>query len=72
MEEFKLCSYTKKELALKYFPDSTPRAAVNHLMSWIQRCTNLRHQLNSMGYRSTSKVFTPREVKAIIEYLGEP
>ena len=31
MEEFKIRTYTKKELALLYFPDSTPQAAGKHL-----------------------------------------
>ena len=35
MNDFKIKNYTKKELALMFFPDSEPRAAVRHLMSWI-------------------------------------
>ena len=70
--EFKIRAYTKKELALMYFPDSSPRTAVNHLMSWIHRCTLLWQQLQEMGYSTTSKAFTPRQVKAIVEQLGEP
>ena len=37
MEDFKIRMYTKKELALMYFPESMPRTAVNHLMVWIRR-----------------------------------
>ena len=33
MEDFKIRMYTKKELALMYFPESMPRTAVNHLMA---------------------------------------
>ena len=72
MEDFKIKAYTKKELALRYFPDSMPRTAVNHLMAWIRRCTPLHEQLQSMGYQPTSKAFTPRQVRAITEYLGDP
>ncbi len=72
MDEFLIRTYTKKELALMYFPDSSPRTAVNHLMVWIRRCTPLWQQLQAMGYRTTSKAFTPREVRAIVEQLGEP
>ena len=71
-KDFIIRTYTKKELALMYFPDSLPRTAVNHLMSWIQRCTPLWEQLQQMGYFSTSKAFTPRQVRAIVEMLGEP
>ena len=72
MEKFIIRPYTKKELALMYFPDSQPRTAVNHLMAWIRRCTPLWLKLRSIGYQPTSKVFTPREVRAIVEQLGEP
>ena len=70
--DFAIRAYTKKELALLYFPYSTPRTAVNHLMSWIHRCDWLWQQLLAMGYNIHSKAFTPRQVKAIVEELGEP
>ena len=72
METFTIRPYTKKELALMYFPDSSPRTAVSHFMSWVHRCTQLRTELHSMGYRTSKKTFTPREVKAIVAELGEP
>ncbi len=72
MDDFIIRAYTKKELALMYFPDSAPRTAVNHLMSWIRRCTSLWQQLQQMDYSINSKTLTPRQVKAIVEQLGEP
>lgn len=72
MEEFIIRTYTKKELALMYFPESYPRTAVNHLMAWIHLCTPLWNELLDMGYRKTSKSFSPKQVKVIVEYLGEP
>lgn len=45
MEDFKIRTYTKKELALMYFPESYPRTAVNHLMVWIRRCDPLWEEL---------------------------
>ena len=71
-DKFIIRTYTKKELALMYFSDSNPRTAVNHLMAWIHRCTPLWQQLQQTGYETTSKSFTPRQVKAIVEHLGEP
>ncbi len=71
-KEFEIRPYTKKELALLYFPDSTPRTAVNHLMQWIRLCTPLWNALPETGYRKSSKSFTPRQVRAIVENLGEP
>ena len=72
MEAFKIRAYSKKELALMYFPDSQPRTAVNHLMAWIRRCCRLWEDLSKMGYNRNSKAFTPRQVRAIVEHLGEP
>jgi len=72
MEFFTIRTYTKKELALMYFPDSQPRTAVKHLMAWIRRCTQLSEQLHQMGYCDNTKTFTPRQVRAIVEQLGPP
>ena len=73
MNQFRIHSYTKKELARLYFPSvETPHVAVNRLMSWINRCHPLLAALNAQGYRKTSKWFSPSEVRLIIEYLGEP
>ena len=71
-KNLKIRAYSKKELALMYFPDSSPRTAVSHLMSWIRRCTRLQQQLQEMGYETTCKTFTPRQVRAIVEEIGEP
>jgi hypothetical protein len=72
MDTFIIRAYTKKELALKYFPGCLPRTAVNHLMAWIRNCKPLWAELQSMGYQPVSKSFTPRQVKAIVEQIGEP
>ena len=72
METFKIRPYTKKELALQYFPDSQPRTAVNHLMAWICRCPSLMDQLQMACYEKCSKGFTPRQIRLIVEHLGEP
>lgn len=72
MEDFKIRSYTKKELALMYFPDSTPRTAVNHLMAWIHKCSPLWDELQKSAYQKTCKAFSPKQTKVIIDFLGEP
>ena len=51
--------------------DGLPRTAVNHLIAWIRRCTSLWQQLQDMGYQTTCKAFTPREVRAIVDQLDE-
>ena len=72
MDNFPIRNYTKKHLALCYFPDSDPHTAVNHLMRWIQRNPGLTADLEKLGYVKSQKEFSPRQVMAIIDYLGEP
>ena len=72
MEPFVIRAYSKKELALMYFPDSTPETAVKHLMALIRRNDMLWDELQEMGYYPRSKTFTPRQVQAVIDWLGAP
>ena len=73
MEQFTIKSYSKAELALLYFPDAnSTHVAVNRLMNWIKRCPLLWDGMLRQGYKKTAKWFSPREVRMIIEYLGEP
>lgn len=73
MQEFNIRAYGKSELAMLYFPNaSTAHTAVNHLMAWVKRNPELTDKLLAMGYQKTAKYFTAREVRIILEYLGEP
>ena len=73
MKPFEVRSYTKKELALAYFPDVTdPHIATNRLMRWIVRNTELMEELRMHGYQKNSRFFTPAQVRLIVYYLGEP
>lgn len=76
MERYKydidIMPMSKQELAQMYAPELTPHAAVNRLMSWIKRHPILFSALMQTGYKKTSKVFSPKQVELIIEYLGEP
>ncbi|MCQ2094858.1 MAG: DUF4248 domain-containing protein [Bacteroidaceae bacterium] len=72
MENFNIRSYSKKELALLYFPDSSPEIAVKHLMNWVKRCSTLVDELKSRHYVATNKSFTSHQVALIVDYLGEP
>ena len=64
--------YTKQEIALLYFPDSSPEVANAHLRRWIQKCTPLYRKLLEAGYRKSDKGFFPRQVAIIFDFLGEP
>lgn len=65
-------SISHKELAMRYFPHSTPAAASAHLTAWIRRCPELVNALAKTGYRSHQKDLTPLQYRAITDYLGEP
>lgn len=69
---FPIRVYSKKELALCYFPDSDPKVAVNRLVRWINRNQELMDELEKAGYNKNIRTFCPRQVKAIVKFLGEP
>lgn len=72
-KEFRIRTYSKKELALRYFPDANdPHTAVNHLNAWIRRCKPLVEKLAESGYYKTARYFSPLQVREIVYYLGEP
>lgn len=70
--DFPIRAYTKKELALCYFPNADPHVATNRLTQWVKRCTDLWTELLQTGYQPTQKMWTARQVRAIVYYLGEP
>ena len=72
MNKFPIRVHSKKELALCYFPNSLPRTANNHLMTWINRNDELVKQLDATGYRKQTKSFSPRQVDLILQFLGTP
>lgn len=73
MNRFVIRAYSKKELALMYFPDTdNAHTAVNHLMAWINSSRFLPAKLEETGYRKSCKVFNPRQVRAIVDEFGEP
>ena len=65
--------YTRRILAMMYFPDCKPTNAVRRLTSEIKRCVELYELLTTKGKRFDKKqILTIREVKIIEEFLGEP
>lgn len=65
-------TYSKQELAMLYFPDAEPMCARKHLWRWICNCPQLVDRLNESRLSARSKIFTPRQVALIFDYLGEP
>lgn len=60
------------ELALLYFPESTPKSARDKLARWIRLSGNLKEKLLALSWHPGNKLFTPRQAICIIEHLGEP
>ena len=73
MENFKIKTYGKSELAMLYFPDAQSKiGALHNLHYWISRNKKLVVELNNCGAPAKAKFYTPREVMLIVEQLGEP
>jgi hypothetical protein len=64
-------TYTKAELAMLYCPDRPVDVALQTFSRWVKRNKNLTAELHAMGYNKYARNFTPREVEAIVRYLGE-
>lgn len=63
----------RRDLATLYFPDKSPIEAVRSLRRWIANCPDLVAALNALGVESKKKKdLTVRQVRLIIEYLGDP
>ena len=71
MENFIIRSYGLQELALCYFPHCQPHSASNQLRRWMLH-PMLLAKLTDAGYHSGQKILTPRQVRVIVEHLGEP
>lgn len=72
MTAFRPVSMKKSELALLYFPQSTPSVGTNRLMRWIHSCPPLMKELESTGYHRSQKYLTSRQVSLITRHLGDP
>lgn len=62
----------KSSLAALYFPGLASRQACNRLRRWIIRCEPLSEKLREANYRPSQRLLTPRQLRLIIAYLGEP
>ena len=72
MIEFKIRAYGRMELAQLYSPELTGIAAYRKMNKWIVRCPGLQERLSDLGYQPQHSSYTPLEVRAIVDALGEP
>ena len=66
-KEFKIRTYGKTELAMMYAPELTESGAWKRLKQWFRVNPRLRCMLRVPGH-----TFTPRQVRKIVEEVGEP
>ena len=63
----------RRDLALQYFPGKEPREAVRSLLGWIKNCPDLVAALDDLHIPYINKKeLTTRQVRIILEYLGDP
>lgn len=63
---------SKRDLGMAYFPNLEPMSARHKLCSLIHGDSTLFRRLTQMGYRKSSKCFSPNQLEAIFERLGMP
>ena len=63
---------TFKEIAILYFKNSSTRSAVVQLGRWIRRNMELKQALDKAGFVEGQRIYSPRQVKLIFNYLGDP
>ena len=74
MEETKFIvrCYDKIELARMYFPYLSHPVSVAKLRRWMRNCHPLMDELLAGDFHPKLKMFSAREVRLIVHYLGEP
>ena len=72
MQEFKIRTYGRMELAQLYCPELSSSAAYRKVTAWIELYPGLSEKLAALGHDSRRRSYTPMEVRAIVNALGEP
>ncbi|MDF9830849.1 DUF4248 domain-containing protein [Parabacteroides sp. PF5-6] len=61
-----------QELAVRYCPYVRPHSATNQLRRWILHSHELQNKLSACHYTPGQKILTPRQVRCLVDHLGEP
>lgn len=69
---FRIRAYGRTELAQQYNPHLAPSTAWHRLREWILRYPGLPERLTELGYVESARTWTPAQVRAIVDALGEP
>ncbi len=73
-DEFVFRVYGKSELAMMYFPESSPLTALRNLKRWMAEEPQIVQGLKELGYgrHLRRKSFSRQEVEVIVKGLGLP
>ena len=69
---FAIRPYLKVDLARLYSPGLADRTAMNRLNRWIRHNRELHDRLSSGREGKNDICFSLRQVRLLVEYLGEP
>lgn len=70
---FRIRPYSKRELAILYFPcTKNVESAVKNLHNLMRRNPDLMNELAEARYHPRCRMLTPLQVRIIVRYLGEP
>jgi hypothetical protein len=72
LDKFVIRPYTKTELGKLYSPTASPQRAWQTVHRWIERCKPLSAALKEAGLKNRDRLLSPRQVRLITQYLGEP
>lgn len=65
-------SISKTTLARAYAPELADSSARKRFAQWLYHHPTLIKQLEATGYTKSTRIFTPNQVRIIIDCLGEP
>ena len=71
-EVFPIRSYGKGELACFYIHNVQQASAVKEFNIWIRKAPGLEQKLLETGMSRSARRYTPKQVRLIVEALGEP
>lgn len=70
--QFVVRTYLKVELAKLYNPHMSDEGALRKMRRWINHQPELRKQMRALQISPSDRQYTPRQVRLIVQHLGEP
>ncbi|KAA6341933.1 hypothetical protein EZS27_010289 [termite gut metagenome] len=71
-DNFRIQAYSKGKLASKYFSDKQPKMAGRLFKKCVDESPGLMERLIATGFKPSNRIYTPAQVRLIVEALGEP